>query len=67
MGFVDAEQSGFLASNFVQMCTVVNAKKMDKQPESFERNRNLSEIKFPGCALLDNPLRGKSFGHTTYS
>lgn len=66
MGFVDAEQSGFLARKYLQMCTVVNAK-MDKQPESFEHNRNLSEIKFPGCALLDNSLRGKSFGHTTYS
>lgn len=56
MGFIDAEQSGFLASSCVQMCTVVNAKKMDKQPESFEQNRNLSEIKFPGCALLDSQL-----------
>lgn len=56
LGFIDAEQSRFLASNCVQMCTVVNAKKMDKQPESFEQNRNLSEIKYPGCALLDSQL-----------
>lgn len=59
MGFIDAEQSGFLASNCVQMCTVVNAKKMDRQPESFDQNRNLSEINFPGCALLDSQFLEK--------
>lgn len=34
MGFVDAEQSGFLARKYLQMCTVVNAKWTSNQKAS---------------------------------